>query len=241
MSLRLNFAALPIGLLVAATACLTASVPTYINVTSVVHDEDTAVPPNQFLTRSDDYNGSFQATYTNTAKAGTSGVSNHIDAGGGSYQMYLGNQSLRTIWLTLSKPVAGSPAAPAPDGPYYANVELYSQCFDVNNQATGWLVIPPGYANNRCNLGVDFSSGGVKYKLVMGPTTSGTGWATVNCNGGNSAGACNSWTLTPNTVAGSGNVPTVANLYQFSSAKGNIVLVYIGSYYNTFLIDVTNP
>ena len=230
------------SLLAAAACCLmvtfafAAPPPTYINVTSIVHDEDTAVPPNRLLMRSDDYNGSFQATYTNTGN-----VTSHIAASSGGWQLLLLNQSLRTIWLTLSRPVGNSPPAPAPDSSYWQNVEVYSTCFDVNNQTTGLLVIPPGYANNSCNLGVDFAYGGAKYKLVMSPTISGTGWATVSCNGGNSTGACNSWTITPNTVAGSGNVPTVANLYRFSSAKGQIVLVYLGQYYNTYRMDVTNP
>jgi hypothetical protein len=222
--------------LVVVSSFMTASVPTWINVITVIHDEDTAVPPNQYLMRSDHYNGSFQATYTNTAnKAGTGGVRSQIDAGGGSFILYLGNQSLRTIWLSLA-----SQGAPVPDGYYYANVELYSQCFDVNNQATGWLAIPPGSSNNRCTLGVDFTSGKTKYKLAMGPTSnlSGTGWATVSCNDGPNATTCNSWTVTPNTNPVNGNVPTVANLYQFTN---NGSLAYIGQYHNTYRIDVTNP
>jgi hypothetical protein len=229
---------LRVGLLTAAACCLAgaltaAAPPATINVTAIVHDEDTAVPPNQLLLRSDDYNVSFQATYTDTGN-----VTTHITLSGGSWQMYLGNQSLRTIWLTLSKPVNNSPAAPAPDGYYSANVEVYSGCYDTNNNQTGFLVIPPGMANNRCNLGVDFSYGRTKYKLVMSPAISGTGWATVSCNAGDSTGACNSWTISPNTLAGSGNVPTVANLYRFAN---NGSLVYIGQYYNTYRIDVTNP
>lgn len=227
------------GLAVTMAPLTLAATVSSIKVTSIVHDEDTATPPNQWLLRSDDYNGSFQATYTDTAnKAGTGGVTTHITLSGGSWQMYLGNQSLRTIWLTLSRPTPGSPPAPAPDGYYSANVEVYSTCFDTNNNQTGFLVIPPGMANNRCDLGLDFSYGGTKYKLVMSPAISGTGWATVSCNAGDSTGACNSWTISPNTLAGSGNVPTVANLYRFAN---NGSLVYIGQYYNTYRIDVTNP
>lgn len=213
-------------LVVAAAGCLTATVPTWIDVTTIIHDEDTAVPPNQYLMRSDHYNGVFQATYTNTANtAGAKGMRSQIDAGGGSWILYLGNQSLRTIWLTLA-----SQGAPVPDGYYSANVEVYSQCFDVNNLATGWLVISPGSSNNRCTLGVDFSN----YKLVMGPTTPGTGWASVSCNGGDSQGMCNNWTITPYT---GGDNPTVANLYEIT--KSGKVLK--GAYHNTYRIDVTNP
>jgi len=37
---------------------------------------------------------------------------------------------------------------------------------------------------------------------------------------------------------GRGNVPTVANLYQFTKT-GNLLL--IGQYYNTYRVNVTNP
>jgi hypothetical protein len=200
--------------------------PTTIPVTSTVYDVDTANPSNLLLTRSDHYNGSQQATYTNTG-----GVDSHIAISGGSWQLFLGAQSLRTLWLTLA-----SQGAPVPDGLYSANVEVYSRCWDANNNETGFLTIAPGTSNNLCSFGVDFTSGRTKYKLVMSPLTQpGSGWATVSCNGPLGGGSCNSWTIVPNMVAANA---TVARLYQFAN---NGSLTYIGSYHNTFRVDVTNP
>jgi hypothetical protein len=210
---------------------------TNTNVTTVVHDENTA--PDDLLTRSDDYNGngSWQASYDNSG-----GITSLIFSGSG-WQLYLGNQSVRRIWLTLSQPANGSNAAPAPDGYYSDSVEVYSRCWDANNQEVPFLAIAPATSQNRCSFGVDFAFNGVKYKLVMQPSipgllnTSGTGWATVSCNS-SSGTTCNSWTIFPNVNAGNGNVPTIANLYQYTR-RGT--LNYIGSYYNTYRIDVTNP
>ena len=205
---------------------------TTIQVTATIYDENSA--PNDLLLRSDDYNGNglWQATYDNSG-----GVTSRIFSSNGSWQLYLGNQSVRRIWLTLSRPANNSGPAPVPDGYYSDSVEVYSRCWDTNNQETGLLVIPPGMANTRCTLGVDFAYARTKYKLVMGPTISGTGWATVSCNAGSGA-TCDNWTITPNSVAGSGNVPTVAALYKFAK---NGSLVFLGWYYNTYRIDVTNP
>jgi hypothetical protein len=87
---------------------------------------------------------------------------------------------------------------------------------------------------------VDFAYNRVKYKLVMQPSipglinTSGTGWATVSCNTA-SGTTCNNWTIVPNLNAANA---TVADLYQYTKSGS---LTYIGSYFNTYRIDVTNP
>lgn len=215
--------------------------PATLNVTTIVHDEDAGL--NQLLLRSDDYNGVFQASYNDPSNySSTTSLTNS------GWGLALFTQSLRTIWLTLSKPVGNSPPSPAPDGHYAANVEMYSRCYNSSNQqlATSNLAMTPGTAYTRCDLGVDFSSGSTKYKFVMSPAISGTGWAMVACNTADSTGKCNSWTISPNTLAGNGNVPTVANLYRFDqhgkiNLGGSANFDFIGSYYNTFLIDVTNP
>lgn len=218
-----------------AAAQKTTSAP----VTAVVFDNDTAVPPNQLLLRGDDP-VDHQATYTNTANAaGTKGVSNVLFVPNGPWQFFLGNQSLRKIWVTLSQRVGSSPPAPAPDGFYYDKTELFSTCYTGDGsgqlQATGLLSITPGTSNNICVFGVDFAYAGVKYQLAMGPAHANSGLASVICNGGPDANTCNNWTIVPNVNAAN---PTVANLYQFAR-DGSLKL--IGQYYNTFRINVTNP
>jgi len=216
--------------------------PDPINVTTIFHDEDASL--NQFLMRSDDYNGTFQASYNDPGNfKSTTSLTNS----GWGLSLYM--QTLRRVWLTLSRPVGTSPTAPAPDGYYSAYVEIYSRCYDANNQqlTTSNVAMQAGTANTRCDFGLDFGSSGVKYKFVMGPQFAGTGWAMVTCNAVDAMGACNNWTISPNPSTGFGNVPTVANLYRFNN-KGainlgsrNINFDYIGQYYNTFSIVVTNP
>jgi hypothetical protein len=109
-------------------------------------------------------------------------------------------------------------------------------------------------SSGNCKLGVDFTSGGVSYKLLMSPfPLSGagdapptcpstgcppTGLVTVTCNAV-SNGQCVSWTIEPNATAPNA---TVANLYRFSSKPKPVgTWVSIGQYHNSFRIDLTNP
>jgi hypothetical protein len=225
-----------IAVLLAVSLLAQKTTTTYIPVTTTIHNDNAA--PNDLLFRSD---GASEASYQDGGSVHS--ISSHL-APTGAWQLYIGNQTARRVWLTLSHSLPGSPSAPAPDGYYSDSVEVYSRCWDINNTVVPFLAIPAGTSINRCDFGLDFAYKRVGYKLVMGPSiptlgldTSGTGWATVSCNSA-TGGACNSWTIVPNMIAGGGNVPTVANLYQFTK-NGNPLL--IGQYYNTYRVDVTNP
>lgn len=201
---------------------------TTMSVTTTIHDVD--ISGGALLTRSDDYNGFQQATYTNAGNV----MSVIYTSGTPIWELFLGNQSLRTLRLTFS-PVAGSPPAPIPNASYSSDTEVFSHCYNTANQDVGFLPMTPGTSNNRCSLGIDFSSSRIKYRLVMNPVNyAGTGWATVSCNAGNGT-MCSSWTIIPNTV--DGTCATIAYLFEFTN-KG---LTYLGAYYNTYRIDITNP
>lgn len=220
---------------------------TSTNVTTIVHDFGTD-GTTQLLLRSDDYNGSGQATYISSSSGGSS-LSSSIGSNG-EWTLGLGNQTLRTVWVTPDDPVGSEPAGP-PAGPYWNNTTVRSDCFDQNGNIVPLANITTFSGN--CKLGVNFNSGGTEYKLLMSPfpfsgpgdgtphcPSTGcpaTGLATVTCNA-LSNGQCVNWTITPNA---SGPNPNIANLYQFSGSRGSTVWVYIGQYYNTFRIDVTNP
>ena len=219
----------------AASAPKTTS--TSINLTTTVYDFDAT--GGQLLMRSDDYNGTGQATYTTISGCGNkpclfSGI-NYL----GNWHLDLYNQSVRTLWITPNYPINSSQPAGPPAGYYWQAVEAYCQCYDQS----GNIVPFPNLINgsNNCSLGVDFQPGSIKYKLVMSPhlpaTGPATGLATVTCNAVNSSGQCVDWTIVPNTTASATNVPTVANLYKYTS-RG---LVFIGQYYNTYRIHATNP
>jgi hypothetical protein len=192
-------------------------VTTTIPVATTVYD---AVGGSPLLTRSDDYNGTGFATYTSVGKMTSIITSN------GAWQLYLGSQTARTLYLVLT-----SQGIPAPDGKYASDVEAYSGCFDQNDTQVSILLMTAGASNGNCSFGVDFSSGRTKYKLAMGPKNSGTGRATVTCNTATSE-TCTSWTIVPN--AGVVNAD-LANLYHYAN---NGSLIFDGVYHNSFSINV---
>ena len=194
-----------------------------INVTSTVHDYD-STNLVQNLLRSD--NAAGQALY---ATGGN--VRSQIF---GFWYLDLTSQTTRSVYLTFSDYVSGQ-MNPLPDG--YYNAEVISRCFDTNNNIIDFLSV--NLSDNRCSLRVDFTSGGTTYYFVMSPESqyAGTGWATVVCNSAPN-GACVSWTITPTTTGTNAANATVATLNKVSHG-GRLTLV--GSYHNTYRIDVTNP
>ena len=146
--------------------------PTSVNETSIVHDDDGATSPTRYTFYSDDLYSSAATCSPLVPRAGcyndpssfTTGMSLTFSQWG----LNLYTQSVRRIGLTFH-PLPGSPASPAHDGLYAANVEIYSLCFDASNQRlpTSDLALTPGTANVRCNFGLDFATDGrTKYKLV---------------------------------------------------------------------------
>jgi hypothetical protein len=193
------------------------SMPTPTDVTTTIYDTDAAGVP--LLTRSDAYNGAGSATYAPLNK-----VTSVITADGGSWQLFLGGQTARRVYLVL----AGQ-GIPLPDGYYSTNVEAYSQCFGQGDVPVSLLAMTAGSTNGNCSFGVDFSASGSKYKLVMSPKFAGTGRALVSCMQALS-GACTRWTIAPNaSVANVG----LANLFRFAS-NGSLVLV--GVYRNSYSV-----
>jgi hypothetical protein len=188
-----------------------------VPVTTTVYDADNV--GSLLLTRSDDYNGTGLATYTTLGK-----MSSHITANG-AWQLYLGSQTARTVYLVLA-----SQAIPAPDGNYASNVEAYSGCFDQNDAQVSILLMTVGASNGNCSFGVDFSNGRTKYKLAMGPKNPGTGRAMVTCDAATS-GSCTNWTIVPNPSAANAGV---ANLYHYAN-NGSLVLD--GVYHNSFSVN----
>jgi hypothetical protein len=200
--------------------------PTSVSATSLVYDQDTSVPPNQYLFRSDLYGGLNNTTYP-------SGIGLNSPYGWG---IDLFSQTLRRVWITLT-PVNGA-TPPAPNGLYAEKVQIYSWCYDSNNNFVPYLSIPAGTSNNRCIFSFDFEYGRTTYKLAMGQfAPPASGWASVTCHASSSPSGtpCTSWTIAPNMIDANA---TIANLYIIGSRNGP---QYIGQYYNTFRIDVTTP
>lgn len=207
------------------------SCPPSPNVTTVIHDVD--VSGSQLLMRSDDYTGTGQASYS----ALDPNLSSSVYCGVWFLRMY--SQSVRTVWITPNNPINGSQPVAPPAGYYWVYVEGASSCYDQNLNTVYYQNVLT--SSNNCSLNFDFGYNGVKYKLSMSPSLPApgpaTGLATVTCNVV-SSGQCVNWTITPNLTASSTNPPTVANLYYY--ARGG-KLTFIGQYYNTFRIDMTQP
>lgn len=212
-------------------------------VTSTVYNFDAGSV--QALMRSDAIYPSEQATYSTikASKGPGNFVTSSIDQTGGWY-LALSDQSGRSLWITPNQKIdTEQPAAP-PAGPYVIQ-KAYSKCRDV----IGIIVTYPTLVNGsgNCSMAVNFFYGGILYKLLMGPqepdqgTTcpSGvcpaTGLAKVVCNTATNS-QCVNWTITPNDAVAYG----VSNLYSYTGPSG-AAWVFIGQYYNTFRINVSNP
>jgi hypothetical protein len=202
-----------------------------VNVTSIVHDTDTS--GSATLLRSDDFNGTGQASYTT--------VNNVLSQIFGFWYLNLGSQTARSVYLTFSQRVSGA-SDPLPDMQYY-DAEVESRCFDSAGNIVDFLSV--NTSNDSCSLRVQLTYGGTSYIFLMTPDSANTpnastGSATVNCNTLNGT-TCTSWTITPYlpcTVGASKCNAEVAALYSVAKS-GKETLV--GTYYNTYRIDVTNP
>lgn len=193
--------------------------PADVGVTSTVYDAD-AVGAS-LLTQSDDYNGSGFASYSPISGM-KSGITSHVSADGG-WQLYIGNQSVRTLRLMLAD--AG---LPFPNGYYYSSVEVASRCFDQTGTVLNIQLLAAGSAYDNCSLIVDFDYGKptTTYKLAMGPAFANTGRATVTCNAV-AGGYCSSWTIAPNNAAANARVAILTNGYGTTSLDGRF---YTNSY-----------
>ena len=218
------------------------------NATATLQDYD-ALLTNLMLLRSDDYNGSGQATYTSSSSR-TSSLSSGFDANG-EWNLNLSNQSLRTVYITPNAAIDNLQPQGPPVGYYSQGVTVRSGCFDQNGNIVPLANVVT--ASGNCKLGVNFTSGTANYKLLMSPfplSGSGdppptcpstgcpaTGAVMVTCNAVSNS-QCVNWTIEPNATASHANV---ANLYRYSSSRGSATWVFIGQYYNTFRINISNP
>jgi hypothetical protein len=230
-----------------ATATAAQKTTSSTNATATFHDYDSSGTTLQLL-RSDDDNGSVQATYTSSNSRNSSLISTIAS----EWNLNLGNQSLRTVYITPNVAIDNLQPQGPPAGYYWQGATVRSGCFDQNGNIVPLANVVT--ASGNCKLGVNFSSGGISYKLLMSPfplSGSGdppttcpatgcpaTGVVTVTCNSV-SNGQCVSWTIEPNVTAVSANV---ANLYRFSSTPKPVgTWIFIGQYHNSFRIGLTNP
>jgi hypothetical protein len=197
-----------------------AAVTSSVNVVSTVYDTDAL--GSLLFTRSDDKTGAGYASYA--ASSGRTGITSQITSTG-SWQLYLGNQTARTLYLVLKS----QGITTLEDGYYSANVEAFSRCYAADDLTElSLLNLTAGASYTNCSFGVDFTSGRTKYKLAMGPKFNATGRATVSCDA--AAAVCTSWVIAPNE-----SIPNtaVANLYHYGK---NGSLIFDGVYRNSYFV-----
>ncbi len=202
----------------------------FIYVTSVVLDADSSAT---LLFRSDDYNGSNQASYTNV-----NGVESFLDGSGVWYlNLYAQKVGTRTVYITPDDAVGSGPTAP-PASYYWQNVEITSKCMDSRGNTVPFPSLINGSSN--CTFGVDFNYNGIVYKLLIGRKMNSTdpapGTASVTCTSVNNSNQCVAWTVT----VGTGASPVAANLYSETGPR-TAPWAFIGQYYNSARVNVTNP
>lgn len=201
------------------------------NVTSNVSDYD--LSGALLLFRSDNYNGSGQATYTSV-----NNVSSFLDGSGiWRLNLYTQKTGARTVYVTPNDPVGAEPIAP-PAGYYWNNVEITSKCTDSSGNTVPFPNLVSG--SNTCGFMVDFGYSGTTYKLLVGRVLNANDpipdKASVTCNAVNSSNQCVDWTLT----VGDGTRPVVANLYSYTG-RPRAPWIFIGQYHNSGRVHVTNP
>jgi len=202
-----------------ASATVVTSGPGDVQVTTTVYDADDT---GSLLTQSDDYNGTGFATYTPIAGLRNS-LTSHVSADGG-WQLFIGNQTVRTLRLLLAD--AGLTFA---NGLYSSSVEMASRCFDAGGNQLNIQLLTPGTSFGNCSLIVDFDIGSKKkttYKLAMGPAFANTGRASVTCTAASGV-YCTSWTIGPNDGAPNARVAILTAGYGTTSLDGKL---YSNSY-----------
>src|SRR5215467_832590 len=144
-----------LGVLLTVAASAFGAKSTSINVTTIVYDTDSTGAP--LLLKSDDYNGSGQATYS------PSTVPSYIFSDG-RYFLRLYGQSLRTLFITPNSPINGSQPMAPPPGYYSQNVEFAVGCHDQSGNIVPFQNILNSTGN--CSMILDFGYNGTEYKLA---------------------------------------------------------------------------
>src|SRR5215472_16238589 len=156
MSIRNSSATVLGALVLGAVAVVCAAVPsgagsgkaTSTNVTAIFYDTDATGAA--LLTKSDDYNGSGQATYS------PSQVPSYLTSDG-RYFLRLYGQSLRTLFITPNSAVGSQPMAPPP-GYYWQNVEFAVGCHDQSGNIVPFQNIVNSTGN--CSMILDLGYSG---------------------------------------------------------------------------------
>jgi hypothetical protein len=232
MRVRLNvlltaIAVMALAVIVTTTAYAKGNGSAY-NVISTISNGDGT---NTFVLQSDNQPGNAAASASYSVN--DSNVSDYVGTSTGGWELALGQQTLRNVYLDFSK--WGAPVA---SGLY--NATLWSRCYSNNGNYVSFLNIAAGTAQTNCSLRINFNYDGSLYSFVMAPanlpsSAPATGRASVACNSDAADNSgCNSWTITP--YSGGANPGVVDLLKQEPNGLATVVGSYSGY---TFRVDLT--
>ncbi|HKR31053.1 MAG TPA: hypothetical protein VJT08_11275 [Terriglobales bacterium] len=220
------FAVVMLGVLVTSTANAKGHGNAYDVISTISNGDGT----NVFVLQSDNQPGNAAASASYSIN--DSSVSSYVGTSTDGWELALGQQTLRTVYLDFSK--LGAPVA---NGRY--NATMWSRCYTNNGSYFSFLSIAPGTAQTNCSLRINFNYNGSLYSFVMSPTdlpssAPATGLASVGCNSdATDNSGCNSWTITP---YGGGANPGVVDLLE---QQPNGLATVVGSYSGyTFRVDL---
>ena len=160
------------------------------NVTSILYDTDTQVPPQPFQYQSDGL-----GSYT-TSRSGKNVVNSDIQSSC-SWELDTTASTSRGIVVTLAYAYDGH--TPPFTGPQEIHGVFHTQCFD--NPANNNLNFGTMTFNGQtlaCPMHLVFTYNGVLYNLGLAPPTwPGTSFMQVTCTGVTTGSQCNQWTVQP--------------------------------------------
>ena len=212
------------ALLAMLTLAIAAPAASKLTVTATIYNFD--ANNNPFTLQSD---GSTSAVYS-PGSGVSSNLTPNVNGAGTLYYQWsfdLGSSS-RAYYLTLT-PLNGSPTVFS--GSLAFNGQLFSRCFTSSGGLQNWTQIQPQFPDTNCAMRANFTYNGNGYSLVMSPTETETGTATVSCtNWSTKANACVAWTDVPTANVTTANI---ANLYGPSGV--------VGQYFLSFNITLTHP
>lgn len=202
-----------------------------VPVTSILNDTGVVTAGTNYQIQGDGLGSYFN---------GVASVSSILQSPSGDWVLDTTASSTQTILIDLRQPVPNSGAAP-PFAWELLPARIISKCHEA---LTGSF---PAMALNQslsCPTAVSFQYGGNSYGLMMasGPNSdinyAETNNPLVTCTSVNGSKQCDKWAILP-IQQPDGTIKSIARLRK--PLKGNNNFAFLGDYYLSFSIEVTNP
>jgi hypothetical protein len=200
-----------------------------VPVTSILNDTGVVTAGTNYQIESDGAGSYFN---------GVASVSSILQGSSGDW--VLTSSSTQTILVDLRQPVPNSGAAP-PFAWQLLPARIISKCHEALAGSFPAMTLSQTLS---CPTAISFQYGGNSYGLMMasGPNSdinyAETNDPLVTCTSVDGSNHCNRWTVLPIRQP-DGTIKNIARLRK--AIKGNNNFAFLGDYYLSFSIEVTNP